>query len=449
MSDSSRKNSPSENGSPTVRGGSPTSENRSPALEKAIKAKEASLAFSKSNSKDRNAALLEISNTLLSSSDAILAANQLDVDNAKKSGLSDALIDRLRLNPDRIKSMAHAVEAIAKQEEVVGVITSEHQRSDGLIIKKQRVPLGVIGMIFESRPNVVVDCAALAIKSGNAILLKGGREAENSNKALADVVRHSIKKFIPENVVQLVESRSEIADLLTLKDYIDVMIPRGGDQLIQYVYDNAKMPVIAHFKGICHGYVHADADLAKAKAICLNAKAQRPGVCNAMETLLLHKDLPAHFVEDLFNDFLKEGVELRLDSSLINSSIINSTIFKNHPAIKSAQEEDWQTEYLDKVLSVKQVGHLSEAISHIQKYGTRHTEFICTKDPTAAQQFQQQIDASCVMVNASSRFNDGGELGLGAEIGISTTKIHAYGPMGAREMTIERFLVEGQGHIRV
>lgn len=407
-------------------------------FETARKAKLASYDFQKRSALDRKKALKALSENILSNIDLIIKNNKKDLANARKIKLSDSMIDRLLLNSPRISAMAEGVLAIANQNEVVGEITSQFQHENGMLIKKQRIPLGVIGMIFESRPNVVIDCAALAIKSGNAIILKGGSEAQYTNACLATITQESISQFIPKEVVQLIAKREQVKELLALKQFIDVMIPRGGEKLIQYVCDHAKMPVIAHFKGLCHGYIHSDANLENAISICMNAKVQRPGVCNAIETLLLHKDLPTSFKNKLFFALQSEKVELR----------VNKPLLKITKGLKLAIDLDWQTEYLDKILSVRQVKNLDEAISHIQKYGTRHTEFICTESADAAQKFVNQIDASCVLVNASSRFNDGGALGLGAEIGISTSKIHAYGPMGAKELTIERYVIEGHGQIR-
>jgi len=388
---------------------------------------------------DRDDAIKRIAFNLREQQQAIIAANREDLKLAREQGLSEALLDRLTLDESRIEQMAASAESIAEQDEVVGEIISEFIRGDGLKVQRQRIPLGVIAMIFESRPNVVVDCSSLAIKSGNAILLKGGKEATHSNKILANIVRKSLAGFLPADAVQLVEDREEISKLIKLKDYVDVVIPRGGEKLIQYVYDNASMPVIAHFQGLCHIYVHYDANLEHAKDIIMNSKVQRPGVCNAVETLILNTKLPETFIISLVQELQNSGVEVRGDSEL--ESIVEN--------IEAATEEDFATEYLDKILSIKMVQSVEEAIAHIQKYGSHHTEGILAEDPHVIVKFQAGVDASCVTVNASTRFNDGGELGLGAELGISTTKFHAYGPMGAREMTTTRFLVLGNGHIRV
>ncbi len=401
----------------------------------AIKAKQE---FIKSDEQKRQRAILAISDLLIKKKDELTQANEQDLIAAKKNNLNAAMIDRLALDESRIESLAQSVKAIANQAPVVGEITESHTRTDGLIIQKQRIPLGVIGMIFESRPNVVIDCSCLAIKSGNCIILKGGKEAQHSNLFLANLVREAIKEFIPEDVVQLIESRDEVSELLKQVGLVDVIIPRGGERLIEYVYHNSQIPVIAHFKGLCHIFVDDTADTQKALEIIVNAKTQRPGVCNAMETLLLHEKLPQEFVDEVFNALLKRQTELRICDKT------KTTI----QGLKPATEEDWSTEYLANILSVKTLKNIEEAIAHIQQYGSHHTEAILSTDKNNIEKFQTQVDASSVMANASTRFNDGGEYGLGAELGISTTKLHAYGPMGAKEMTTQRYLVTGDGHIR-
>ncbi|MCB9062560.1 MAG: glutamate-5-semialdehyde dehydrogenase [Halobacteriovoraceae bacterium] len=407
-------------------------------LDIAKNSKIASIEFRSSSADERNYAIREIARSLTERMNDIISENNKDVEEARKQGLTDAMIDRLTLTENRIQAIIDSVQAIADQEEVVGQIISQKEAPNGLKIQRQRIPLGTIAMIFESRPNVVIDCSCLAIKSGNSIILKGGKEAKYSNNILSELVREAISRYIPKNVVQLVSSKEAVSELLKLKDYIDVVIPRGGEKLIQYVYDNAKMPVIAHFKGLCHIYVHKDADLKSAKEIILNAKVQRPGVCNAMESLLLHHDLPKDFVTDIIETLLGNDVEIFADEAIKSID----------QRIKLATNKNYATEYLDKKLSVKTVGNEKEAIEHIQSYGSQHTEAILAKDERVIQEFQNKVDASCIMVNASTRFNDGGELGLGAELGISTTKFHSYGPMGAAEMTTTRFVVVGQGQIR-
>ena len=386
----------------------------------------------------RTQAILSVAKKIQEKKDLIVEANQKDIKKAHEENFSDALIDRLTLNESRIQSMVEGVTSIAQSPKVVGAIISEHKREDGLLIQKERIPLGVIAMIFESRPNVIIDCSVLALKSGNAICLKGGKEAQESNRILAQIVKEAIKETIDPNVIQLLDSREDVTEILSLRGIIDVVIPRGGEQLIKYVYDNSKIPVIAHFKGLCHIYVHEDADLEKAREICLNAKLQRPGVRNAMETLLVHKSIAERFLSKLLPEFHQNKVELRACSQTVQifSKAMEATL------------GDYYTEYLDKILSIKIVSSLEEAISHIEEHGTKHTEAIIANDSKAIEIFQKNVDASCLMVNASTRFNDGSELGLGAEIGISTTKIHAYGPMGSQEMTTARYIVKGEGHTR-
>ncbi len=383
-------------------------------------------------------ALQIVSNNLIEKKEKIIEENKKDLDKAKQDGHSEAFIDRLALNESRIQDMAKSVLLIAESPKVVGEIVSESKKDNGLIIQRERTPIGVIAMIFESRPNVVIDCGALAFKSGNAIILKGGKEANHSNKILTEIFQESIKEYVNPNVIQLLDSREALQEILECKESIDLVIPRGGESLIQYVYENSKIPVIAHFKGLCHIYVHKDADLKKAIDICMNAKVQRPGVCNAMETLLVHEEIAKTFLPEVLSKLDDEDVEIRGCSK--TKSLFSKAI--------NANLGDYYTEYLDRILSVKVVSSYKEAINHIEEHGTHHTEAILAKDPKVIEAFQKRIDASCIMVNASTRFNDGGELGLGAELGISTTKLHAYGPMGAREMTTTRFVVRGEGHIR-
>jgi glutamate-5-semialdehyde dehydrogenase len=342
----------------------------------------------------------------------------------------------LKLDEKTINQMADAVLKIAEQEQVVGSVVDTSMRPNGLKIEKVRIPIGVIGMIFESRPNVVIDGAALAIKSGNSIILKGGKEAQHSNQALYQIVNDALKDILPIEAVQMVSTREDVVELLKMNQYIDLMVPRGGSALIQFVKQNATMPVVAHDKGLCHIYIHADADGATAASIVVNAKAQRPGVCNAVESLLLHRDFQKN--KEVLEALKNAGVEIRGDKD--SQNLLSE--------IKIATDEDYATEYLDKIISVKMVSSHEEAINHILRHSSHHTEAILAKDPKVIEQFLNSLDASCLVVNASTRFNDGGELGLGAELGISTSKLHAYGPMGAKEMTTTRFVVTGQGQIR-
>lgn len=371
----------------------------------------------------RHRALYSISQSLLDHTNEILNENKKDLEEAVNNKLTSSMIDRLGLSYKSIHDLAAMCIEVAKQKQVVGTTVESHTRADGLIIEKQRIPIGVIGMIFESRPNVVVDGAALAIKSGNAIILKGGKEAQHSNRILFDVILKATASILPEGSIALIETREDVAQLLKMNQYIDLMVPRGGSALIQYVKSNATMPVVAHDKGLCHLYVHEDCQV-DAVNVILNAKTQRPGVCNALETLILHELYPKN--EAILDALKNAGVELK------------------HPAT----EEDYRTEWLDKKISIKMVKSLSEAIDHINKYSSHHTEAILAHDPRVILNFMNSIDASCIVINASTRFNDGGELGLGAELGISTSKLHAYGPMGAAEMTTTRFIVKGDGHVR-
>lgn len=392
-------------------------------LEIASKAKEASLKLQSLSETIRFKALEAIAQALLKSKAKIENENAKDLKEAEQNHLSASLVDRLTMKEKNIIALSKMCLEVAKQKQVVGLITETTQRSDGLLIQKQRIPIGVIGMIFESRPNVVVDGAALAIKSGNAIILKGGKEAQHSNKILFQVIQSAIQNILPEGSVSLIETREDVSQLLKLNSYIDLMVPRGGSDLIQFVKTNATMPVVAHDKGLCHMYVHKDCEV-NATAIALNAKVQRSGVCNALETLILHEQYPKK--EEVLNALKNAGVEIKYPAS----------------------NQDYSTEWLDKVISLKIVQNEQEAIDHIKKYSSHHTEAILAKDPQVIENFMNSLDASCIAINASTRFNDGGELGLGAELGISTSKLHAYGPMGAAEMTTSRFIVTGTGHIR-
>ncbi|MCO4753087.1 MAG: glutamate-5-semialdehyde dehydrogenase [Bacteriovoracaceae bacterium] len=389
----------------------------------------------------RKKVLNELAQELINRKEEIIQANELDLKYAQEINLNSAMTDRLKLDDAGIMGMVSGVRSIAEQEEVVGSFYKEFTQDNGLQIKRQRTPLGVILMIFESRPNVVVDCAALAIKSSNAIVLKGGKEAKHSNEKLGEIIQDTIKKYIPVESVQVLASdkREVVDELLEMDEFIDVVIPRGGERLINHVYKHAKMPVIAHFQGLCHMYLDESADVKKALKLVVNAKTQRTGVCNAIESLLIHKDLLPKVAKDLTALLLEKGTELRVDKAFMTES---------NQELKAATKEDWSTEYLENILSIKTVDSIDEAIEHIDMYGSNHTECIVSEDKKAQEKFMNSVDASCVVVNASTRFNDGGQLGLGAELGISTTKIHAYGPMGAEQMTTTRFVVVGDGQIR-
>jgi glutamate-5-semialdehyde dehydrogenase len=392
-------------------------------LDIAVKAREASLKLLSMDEKTRVSALEAISKELLNQKTSILIENKKDLDAAENNNLTKAMINRLSLSEKNIIELSEMCLNVANQKQVVGMMSEPKSRTDGLIIQKQRIPLGVIGMIFESRPNVVVDGAALAIKSGNAIILKGGKEAQYSNRKLFEVIKEATSKILPDGSISLIETREDVTEILKLNKYIDLMVPRGGSSLINYVKAHATMPVVAHDKGLCHMYVHADCKV-DAVSVVINAKVQRPSACNALETLILHEAYPKN--NEILMALKDAGVEV----------------------LNPATEEDYDTEWLDNTISIKFVNNLKEAIEHIKKYSSHHTEAILAADPQVIEEFLNSLDASCIAINASTRFNDGGELGLGAELGISTSKLHAYGPMGAEEMTTSRFIVTGQGHIR-
>jgi glutamate-5-semialdehyde dehydrogenase len=408
---------------------------------KAKDAKDASKVLSHSSLDDRNNALMNMAEYLKRSSAFIIKANKKDVLNAKRSGLSKAMIDRLTLNSKRIEEMAESVNAVAKLPDPCGVIDSMWKRPNGLVIGKMRVPIGVIGIIYESRPNVTSDCAALCLKSGNAVILKGGKESINSNLAIHKVLQDALKKAgLPLDSINMVEStdRKAVSYLLHLDKYIDLIIPRGGEGLIRAVARESRIPVIKHYKGVCHVYVDKEADLKKALKICLNAKVQRPGVCNAMETMLVHKDIANKFMPKAIKAFIQAGVEIR--------GCGRTAMFLK--GIKRATEADWYEEFLELVLAVKVVNSVDDAISHITKYGSGHSDAIVTENYDIALKFLKTVDSTCVYSNASTRFTDGFQFGFGAEIGISTDRIHARGPMALRELTIYKYIIFGNGQTR-
>jgi len=371
----------------------------------------------------------------------ILAASARDVAAARDGGVTPALLDRLMLDDRRVTGLARAVSEIAEAPDILGRVERAETRPNGLEIQRVRIPLGVIAMIYEARPNVTTDAAALCLKAGNACILRGGREALETNRALLAAVHDGLGAAgLPVDAVQLlpVTDREAIADLVKLDDLIDLCIPRGGEGLIRFVADHARVPVIKHYKGVCHIYVHAAADLERALAIVENAKVQRPGVCNAVETVLVDRAIAGRFVPALV-DRLAPRVELRGDDAVRALG---------GDAVRPATEDDWYAEYLDLILAVRIVDGLDAAIAHIEHYGSSHTESIVTGDREAGERFVREVDSSTVMINASTRFADGGELGLGAEIGISTTRLHAYGPMGAEGLTTTKFVVRGTGQVR-
>jgi glutamate-5-semialdehyde dehydrogenase len=378
---------------------------------------------------------------LCSESKEILEANQLDVAAAHGFGLTDAEIDRLKLTQSRIESIAKALEEIAALPDPVGEVMESNVRPNGLKVLKVRVPLGVVFFIYESRPNVTADAAAICVKSGNAVILRGGKEAAHSSQAIVDLLRQALDDAgLPVDAVQLVNTvdRDAVGHFLALHEFIDVAIPRGGESLIRRVAAEATMPVIKHFDGNCHVYVDHAADLDMAEKITINAKCQRMGVCNAAESLLVHADVAAEFLPRIGTALIQRGVEIRGDAKTREFV----------PLAKPASEEDYATEYLGPIISCRVVGSLEEAIEHINHYGSHHTDAIVTGDLASAQKFTDRVDSAAVMVNASTRFNDGGEFGLGAEIGISTDKFHARGPCGLKELTSYKYVVFGEGQIR-
>jgi glutamate-5-semialdehyde dehydrogenase len=404
-------------------------------------ARAAARIVAKASAEHRTRGLVAIAAAIERHRPAILTANARDMATAHDAGTAPAMLDRLRLDDARIAGLARAVAEIAAAPEILGRVERSETMRNGLEIQRVRIPLGVIAMIYEARPNVTTDAAALCLKSGNACILRGGREALESNRALLAAVQDGlVDAELPADAVQLVPvtDREAIAELVRLEDLIDLCIPRGGEGLIRYVTEHARVPVIKHYKGVCHVYVHAAADLAGALAIIENAKVQRPGVCNAVETVLIDRAVAAELVPRLVAR-LAPTVELRGDAGVRALG---------GDAVRLATDDDWYAEYLDLILAVRIVDDLDAAIAHIERYGSSHTESILTEDRDAAERFLREVDSSTVMVNASTRFADGGELGLGAEIGISTTRLHAYGPMGAEGLTTTKFVVRGTGQIR-
>lgn len=410
-------------------------------LEMAKRSREAAHRMAGANSTLKREALERMASNIEREGEAIRRANEQDLAKAAAKGLSGAKMDRLRLSDKVLREMTAGLREVAALPDPVGEITRMWIRPNGLRVGRMRIPLGVIGIIFESRPNVTVDAAALCIKAGNAVVLRGGSEAFHSNLCLADILKGALEETgLPAAAVQMVETtdREAVLDLLTLEEYIDVMIPRGGEELIRFVTEHARMPVLKHYKGVCHVYVDADADLNMAERICLNAKVQRPGVCNAMETLLVHAGVAERFLPPMTEAFHREGVELR--GCERTCAIV--------PGVVKATEADWYAEYLDMILAVRIVGDMEEAMRHISTYGSQHTEAIVTENFERAHRFLREVQSSLVLVNASTRFNDGCQLGLGAEIGISTSRLHAFGPMGVEELTTTKFIALGNGQLR-
>lgn len=409
-------------------------------------AREASRIISAAGTDQKNLALIEIGNSLDGARAEILAANKLDMDAGAAKGLDSALMDRLELNDNRIDAMIEGLNQVAALADPVGEITDLSFRPSGIQVGKMRVPLGVIGIIYESRPNVTIDAAALCLKSGNASVLRGGSESINSNRAIASCIKQGLLAAgLPESVVSVIDStdRDIVGLMITSPEVIDVIVPRGGKSLIARISDNARVPVIKHLEGNCHLYVHVDADLEKALSLCVNAKTHRYGVCNAMESLLIHEQVAADFLPVLAQAYLDKSVEIRgCEKTLALLAGISSEL------IGPASESDWSEEYLGPVISIRVVDSIGEAISHINQYGSGHTDGIISQDYSFARQFMREVDSSSVVVNASTRFADGFEYGLGAEIGISTDKIHVRGPVGLEGLTSQKWVVLGEGHIR-
>ena len=404
-------------------------------------AREASARMGRASAPEKNAALAAMARGLRGKTQWLREQNRKDLEAAASRGLSGAMLDRLTLTDERIEQMAAGIEEVIALPDPVGEVEKMWRRPNGLWVGKMRIPLGVIGIIYESRPNVTADAAALCVKSGNAVILRGGSEAIFSNTAIARILREAMTLAgLPADAVAVIErtDREAIDWMLQAEEYIDLIIPRGGEGLIRSVAEKSRIPVIKHYKGVCHIYVDEGADVGQAVPICINAKVQRPGVCNAMETLLVHEKAAPEFLPAVSAELRKHGVELRACPQTL--SLV--------PWAIPAAEKDWGTEFLDLILAVRVVPSMDEAIEHIRRYGSLHTEAILTTNHARAMRFLRDVDSSLVLVNASTRFNDGFQLGLGAEIGISTTKIHAFGPMGLVELTTMKFIAFGDGQVR-
>ena len=410
-------------------------------MEMAKDARAASMEIARCPSNKKNEVLLKIADKIEARATYIQEENQKDLAIAKEMGLSDAMMDRLTVTDATVTSMSKGLRDVSRLNDPVGSKSSSWLRPNGLEVLRMRIPLGVIGIIYESRPNVTIDAAGLCLKAGNAVILRGGSEALHSNQALAGIISRALDDAgLPAKAVQVVpiRDREAVKVLLNQEEFIDLIIPRGGEGLIRFVVENSTIPVLKHYKGVCHVYVDSEADLKMAQHICFNAKVQRPGVCNSMETMLVHRSISREFLPQMAKRFVKAGVEIR--GCAETCRIL--------PDARKAGPADWPEEYLDLILAVKIVKDMDQAISHIATYGSSHTEAIVTNDYKRARRFVRDVDSSVVLVNASTRFNDGGELGLGAEIGISTSKLHAFGPMGVEELTTTKFVVFGDGQIR-
>ncbi len=407
-------------------------------------ARQAASLLSRASTRQKNDALNAIAGQLRANEAALLAANTRDVESGRNNALDAALLDRLELNAGRVAQMADGLQQIAGLADPVGEISDMSFRPSGIQVGKMRVPLGVIGIIYESRPNVTADAAALCLKSGNAVILRGGSEAIHSNLAIAKCIATGLEEAgLPAGCIQLINTtdRAAVGELIRLSEYVDIIIPRGGKGLIERISGEATIPVIKHLDGICHVYIDEQADPRKAIDVAYNAKARRYGICGAMETLLVNQAVAPEVLPELFEQYAKKGIELRVCERTQN-------LFSNNTGLKTATEEDWQTEYLAAILSVKIVNDLDEAIAHINTWGSHHTDSIVTQNISAANRFMREVDSSSVMLNASTQFADGFEYGLGAEIGISTDKLHVRGPVGLEGLTCQKYVVVGDGHIR-
>ena len=409
--------------------------------EMARDAKDASRQLRKVGRGKKDAALALMATRLIKRKESIQKENDKDLSLAREKGLSSAMIDRLTLDEKTIQSMAEGVEEVAALPDPVGEVTGMWKRPNGLMVGRVRIPLGVIGFIYESRPNVTVDAASLCLKAGNVVILKGGSEAIHSNLILTDILREALEETgLHQKAIQIIPTteREAVGVLLGLDDYVDIIIPRGGEGLIRFVAENSRIPVLKHYKGVCHIYVDEFADLEMATDVCFNAKVQRPGVCNAMETMLVHEKIASNFLPPMAKSLQDAGVEIRGCPKTLDLM----------PDATPANESDWPAEFLDLILAVRIVSGMDEALEHIDTYSSNHTEAIITRDYTRSQRFLAEVDSSVVLVNTSTRFNDGYQLGLGAEIGINTSKLHAFGPMGLEELTTTKFIVYGDGQIR-
>jgi len=410
-------------------------------LNKAMEAKRGARSLARASSKQKNSALIKMAEALKDRAGDIISENKKDIEYAEKKGLSKALIDRLTLNEKRIDEMAHGLVEVAQLPDPVGEITRMWQRPNGMTVGRMRVPIGAIGIIYEARPNVTADATSLCLKAGNAVILRGGSEAINSNRAIVNILRDIAKADgIHEGAITFIDipEREAVMEMLKLEGIIDLIIPRGGEGLIRTVTENSRIPVLKHYKGVCHVFVDRDADLIMAEEICFNAKVQRPGTCNAMETMLVDEAIAEGFLPKMLKRFEEAGVELRGCQKTISI----------YPDINEVKEDDFYNEYLDLILNVRVVKDMEDAMDHIAKYSSAHSDAIVTMNYDRAMRFLKEVDSSAVLVNASTRLNDGFQFGLGAEIGISTDKIHARGPMGLEELTCTKFIVFGNGQLR-